>query len=133
MRKPLLYASLAAVTTYVATGAVLWAAQTHLIFEPQRNLVVAPAQLGFPAADLTIPVRGQKLHAWWMPGSRADGNVSTSVSETALLRELGFPVLAVDYRGYGESDGKFPSEATVYEDAEAALDELVGWEFDPRD
>src|SRR6267378_376638 len=144
MRKAVLYACLAASSAYVSAGAVLWAAQTHLIFEPMRNLVVAPAELSFPVADVMIPVRGETLHAWWMPGSRTDGklilyfhgndgNVSTSVSETALLRELGFTVLAVDYRGYGESDGKFPSEASVYEDAEAALAALVSWEIEPRD
>jgi len=144
MRKGLLYASLAIFSAYVSAGAILWAAQTHLIFEPLRTLVVAPAELGFPVADITIPVRGETLHAWWMSGSRADdklilyfhgndGNVSTSVSKTALLRELGFAVLAVDYRGYGESDGKFPSEASVYEDAEAALAALLGWQKDPRD
>jgi fermentation-respiration switch protein FrsA (DUF1100 family) len=144
VRKAVLYACLAAFSAYVSTGAVLWGAQTHLIFEPMRNLVVAPAELGFPVADISIPVRGERLHAWWMPGSRADGklilyfhgndgNVSTSVSETALLRELGFTVLAVDYRGYGESDGRFPSEASVYEDGEAALAALVDWEVEPRD
>ena len=98
MRKGLLYASLAIFSAYVSAGAILWAAQTHLIFEPLRTLVVAPAELGFPVADITIPVRGETLHAWWMSGSRADdklilyfhgndGNVSTSVSKTALLRE----------------------------------------------
>jgi pimeloyl-ACP methyl ester carboxylesterase len=144
MRKAALYACLAALSAYVATGAVLWAAQRHLIFEPQRDLVVKPAELGFPVADVTIAVRGESLHAWWMPGSRADGklilyfhgndgNVSTSVSETALLRELGFAVLVVDYRGYGESDGGFPSEVSVYEDAEAALAALLGAELEPRD
>lgn len=144
MRKAALYAGLAAVMAYVATGGILWALQTRLIFEPMRELVVTPTQLGFPVADITIPVRGEALRAWWMPGSRADGkailyfhgndgNVSTSVSETALLRELGFPVLVVDYRGYGASDGGSPTEASVYEDAEAALAQLVGWEIDPRE
>src|SRR6267378_1033848 len=144
MRKAVLYACLAAFTGYMSAGAVLWAEQTHLIFEPLRDLVVAPAELAFPVADISIAVRGERLHAWWMPGSRTDGklilyfhgndgNVSTSVSETALLRELGFTVLAVDYRGYGESDGKFPSEASVYQDAEAALESLMSPETDPRD
>lgn len=143
MRKTVLYAGLAALSAYLVTGAVLWALQCHLIFEPKRDLVVAPTELGFPVADITIPVRGERLHAWWMPGSRAegkvilylhgnDGNLSTSVSETALLRELGFPVLAVDYRGYGESTGRFPTEASVYEDAEAALAELLNGQTDPR-
>ena len=144
MRKAALYACLAAVSAYVATGAALWAAQRHFIFEARHDLVVKPAELSFPVADITIPVRGETLHAWWMPGWRANGklilyfhgndsNVSTSVGETALLRELGFPVLVVDYRGFGASDGRSPTEASVYEDAEAALAHLVSWEIDPRD
>jgi len=122
--------------TDVSAGAVLWAAQTHLIFEPMRNLVVAPAELSFPVADVTIPVRGETLHAWWMPGSRADGklilyfhgndgNVSTSVDGIAPLRELGYSVFMIDYRGYGASGGGFPSEAGVYQDAQSAWDYLV--------
>jgi uncharacterized protein len=150
MRKAVLYACLLVSTAYVSTTAVLWAGQTRLIFEPMRSLVVKPAELGFPVADVTIPVptaggRAQALHAWWMPAARPDaklilyfhgndGNVSTSVGETALLRELGYGVLVIDYRGYGQSDGKFPSEATVYEDAEAALAALVeDWQVKPRD
>src|SRR2546422_4299392 len=54
-----------------------------------------------------------------------DGNVSTSMGEIAPLRELGYAVFMPDYRGYGESEGPFPSEKTVYEDAEAAWIYLV--------
>jgi pimeloyl-ACP methyl ester carboxylesterase len=150
MRKAVLYACLAAFGAYVAAGAVLWAGQTRLIFEPMRSLVVKPAELAFPVAEVMIPVRtasaeAQMLHAWWMPVARADakvilyfhgndGNVSTSIGATALLRELGYAVLVVDYRGYGESDGVFPKEATIYEDAEAALAALVDrWLVKPRD
>lgn len=145
MRNLVLYVSIAAVTAYAATGAGLWAAQRRLIFEPRRNLVVQPRELDFRVADVTIPVRGQKLHAWWMPAARQggkfilyfhgnDGNVSTSLAETSLLRELGHELMVVDYRGYGQSDGTYPSESSVYEDAEAALAFLTGkWGIAPRD
>ncbi len=141
MRKAVLYVCLIASAAYFSATAALWASQSRLIFEPVRPLLVKPTELGFPVADVTISVPGARaghrtLHAWWMPATRSDGkvvlyfhgnegNVSTSIGETALLRRLGYPVLVVDYRGYGESDGAFPSEATVYEDAEAALDALV--------
>src|SRR5207253_2018562 len=49
-----------------------------------------------------------------------DGNVSASMPAIAPLRELGYAVLLIDYRGYGESAGSFPSEQSVYLDAEAA-------------
>jgi uncharacterized protein len=145
VRKLVLYACLGAFSAYTATGAILWAAQGRLIFEPKRSLVVQPAALGFRVVDVTIAVRGEKLHGWWMPARHPggkvilyfhgnDGNVSTSLAETALVRELGHDVLVVDYRGYGESDGRFPSETTVYEDAEAALGFLTGaWGIAPRD
>jgi uncharacterized protein len=37
---------------------------------------------------------------------------------------MGFAVLAIDYRGFGRSDGDLPSEALAYADAQAAWDEL---------
>ncbi|HWN91795.1 MAG TPA: alpha/beta hydrolase, partial [Verrucomicrobiae bacterium] len=40
------------------------------------------------------------------------------------LRQLGFAVLAYDYRGYGTSEGS-PSERHVYGDIEAAYQHLV--------
>ena len=150
MRKALLYVCVAAVAVYFSATAALWASQSRFIFEPVRTLVVKPTELAFPVADVTISVPDAKaghqtVHAWWMPARRSDGrlilyfhgnegNVSTSIGETALLRSLGYPVLVVDYRGYGESDGAFPSEASVYEDAEAALEALVHeWRIKPHD
>ena len=139
---------LAAAVAYFSATAALWASQSRFIFEPVRPLAVKPAELAFPVADVTIPVRGAKaghqtLHAWWMPARNDgklvlyfhgnEGNVSTSLGETALLRSLGYSVLVVDYRGYGESDGAFPSETSVYEDAEAALGALVHeWRIAPN-
>ena len=148
MRKAALYVCLIAAAVYFSATAALWASQSRFIFEPVRTLVVQPAELAFPVTDVTIPVRSAKagremLHAWWMPAARTDaklvlyfhgneGNVSTSIGETALLRSLGYSVLVVDYRGYGESDGRFPSESTIYEDAEAALGALLkGWGVRP--
>jgi alpha-beta hydrolase superfamily lysophospholipase len=41
------------------------------------------------------------------------------------MQELGFSVLAIDYRGFGKSSAGLPSEATSYEDARAAWDWLA--------
>ncbi len=43
-----------------------------------------------------------------------------SVSRIEQMRDLGFSVLAVDYRGFGASTDELPSEAGVVEDAHAA-------------
>src|SRR5258708_12301937 len=61
-----------------------------------------------------------------------DGNVSTSMDGIAPLRELGYTVFMIDYRGYGASGGGFPSEAGVYQDAQSAWDYLVhDWGVNP--
>ena len=48
------------------------------------------------------------------------GTSSGSVTRIDRWRKLGFSVLAVDYRGFGQSSEVAPSEAHAYEDAEAA-------------
>jgi len=135
MKKAVLVA-LAVLVAYLAAGTSLWAYQARLVFEPDRRLHARPGDFPFAVLDVAIPVQSpgkprEFLRGWWLPstGEHAkvvlylhgnDGNVSTSVGEVATLRELGHSVLLVDYRGFGASDGGFPSEATVYEDAEAA-------------
>lgn len=90
--------------------------------------------------DLMLPVsRGDKverMHAWWWPGARADApavlylhgarwNLTGQLFRIEQLHEFGFAVLAIDYRGFGESEGGLPSEKTVYEDAHVAWHKLV--------
>jgi pimeloyl-ACP methyl ester carboxylesterase len=53
-------------------------------------------------------------------------NIGGNVDHVAALHRIGFSVLAVDYRGYGKSEGAFPSEIQVYDDAEASWDYLIG-------
>lgn len=79
-----------------------------------------------------IPVAGDhRLHAWWVPHDNpaapvvlylhgARWNLTGSVTRIDRWRQLGFAVLAVDYRGFGKSTDIAPSEASAYEDAEAA-------------
>jgi alpha-beta hydrolase superfamily lysophospholipase len=72
-----------------------------------------------------------RLHALWaghpdprapvllyLHGARRD--IARSTFRVEQLRELGFSVLAVDYRGFGNSSDELPSETGVIEDAEAA-------------
>jgi fermentation-respiration switch protein FrsA (DUF1100 family) len=48
------------------------------------------------------------------------------------LRALGFSILAIDYRGFGQSKGQLPSEASVYEDARIAWERLKQIQPDPQ-
>ncbi len=76
----------------------------------------------------TAPV---ELHALWLPqadpaaplllylhGARWD--VRGSAHRMRRMHELGFAVLGVDYRGFGQSTPALPSEASAVEDALAA-------------
>ncbi|MDE1169049.1 MAG: alpha/beta fold hydrolase [Pseudomonas sp.] len=78
----------------------------------------------------------QYIHGWWWPASRADApavlylhgtrwNLTAQVRRISTLRSLGFSVLAIDYRGFGDSPGDLPSERSVYQDAQAAWQRLV--------
>jgi alpha-beta hydrolase superfamily lysophospholipase len=54
-----------------------------------------------------------------------------SVFRIARWHELGFNVLAVDYRGFGKSTELLPSEETATEDARLAFEELKRRQPDP--
>ncbi len=84
-----------------------------------------PENAAFVAAD------GVRLHGWYVPHHNPRAmvlyfhgngeNVSHCASVLKQLRdELSVSVFAVDYRGYGKSEGQ-PSEQGIYLDARAAL------------
>jgi pimeloyl-ACP methyl ester carboxylesterase len=52
-------------------------------------------------------------------------NVGANVEHAHRFHRLGLSVFTIDYRGYGKSQGDFPSESQVYEDAQLAWDYLV--------
>ncbi|MFV3385076.1 alpha/beta hydrolase [Pseudomonas sp. NY15364] len=92
---------------------------------------VEDVQLQSP--DLTAE---ESLHAWWWPAPRKDAptllylhgsrwNLTGQLFRIEQLHAMGFSVLAVDYRGFGESRGALPSERSVYQDALIAWQHLV--------
>ncbi|MDB5806833.1 MAG: hypothetical protein JWN73_4155 [Betaproteobacteria bacterium] len=87
-----------------------------------------PARTAIPVAK---DGAAQWIHAWWMPASNPDAptllylhgarwNLTGSTWRTQKWRDAGFSVLAIDYRGFGLSEGDVPSEKGAYEDAAAA-------------
>lgn len=115
--------------------------ERQLLFNIEPGTASWYAGLPSGVTELQIPVEKalsstQYLHAWWWPAPRADApavlylhgtrwNLTAQVRRISQLRELGFSVLAIDYRGFGESPGDLPSERTVYQDAQAAWERLV--------
>jgi len=122
------------VLLYLGACGYLWATQKELIFNPTKQLQTTPDRLGLTFEAVKIPSgtadeRGE-LDAWWIPAAHGsditllylhgnDRNVSSNASHAQRLHDMGYNVLLADYRGYGNSTGGAPSEAKVYEDAEA--------------
>jgi alpha-beta hydrolase superfamily lysophospholipase len=119
--------------------------QRQAIFNPARD---NPRWFSEPIAgteeyDLTLP-NGQRVHAWHIAQAKgaadaptvlylhgARWNMNGSVFRIARWHELGFNVLAVDYRGFGRSTDLLPSEQTAADDARLAFEELKRRQPDP--
>ncbi len=52
-------------------------------------------------------------------------NLTGQAFRIEQLRAMGYSVLAIDCRGFGQSKGDLPSEASVYEDARAAWERFT--------
>jgi uncharacterized protein len=97
---------------------------------------LAPEDVWLTASD------GTKLHAWWISHPAAKftflafhGNASNIANREPtyeFLRDTPANVLALEYRGYGHSEGK-PSEVGLYLDADAAYEFLINTKrLDPK-
>ena len=123
---------------YGCATALVWVFQDRLLYlpnVPSRSLDATPANVGlaYDTVDLVTP-DGVRLHGWFVPaGPDAPvilrfhgnaGNISHRVGNIRLFNELGLSVMAIDYRGYGLSEGK-PDEPGTYIDGLAAFDWVV--------
>lgn len=122
---------------YGGLAALLFLFQDNLAYYPQigREIYATPREHGLDYEPLTLATPdGERLDAWFIPAPQARGtvlflhgnagNLSHRMDSIAMFHRLGFSVLIFDYRGYGRSTGK-PSEAGLYQDAQAAWDHLT--------
>ncbi|MCB9077424.1 MAG: alpha/beta hydrolase [Anaerolineaceae bacterium] len=124
-----------AATSYISLTFLLYLFQTRLIFLPTTAMMATPASIGLPYEEVHFTAAdGVKLAGWFAPAAEAEftilffhgnaGNISHRLDTVNLYHRLGFNVFIIDYRGYGQSEGR-PSEAGSYLDAEAAWQHLV--------
>ena len=137
MKRLLLFFAAIALAIGVTAGcSTLDAKQREWIFQPSdRSWGGAPSTEGMQdvwidfQSDLTH--QPERLHGLWLPIPHADApvllylhgarwNVAGSSARIRRMQALGFSVLAIDYRGFGQSSAGLPSEATATEDAHAA-------------
>jgi len=90
---------------------------TQMFFYPQKKHVNVPSDFGYHYQDIALHTSDNlTLHAWLVePVEDSIGtvyflhgnaeNVSTHIRAVLWLVDLGYEVLALDYRGYGQSEG----------------------------
>jgi len=136
-----------AIAALLASGCIgLEQKERELTFRPSHAEAVWYSGLpaGVQEVSLSVGARpdAPKIHAWWWPDADpaapvvfylhgARWNLTGNLNRITQLHQFGFSVFAIDYRGFGKSDGDLPSEATVYEDARAGWDWVVAREPDP--
>jgi pimeloyl-ACP methyl ester carboxylesterase len=103
---------------------------------PEDTAPMKPGDLRFTVSVSTQDAQSEQLSIWWMPNATPNApallylhgtfrNLYWNLPKIEALREAGFSVLAVDYRGWGDSTAIVPSEATIVADAWRAWAELV--------
>jgi alpha-beta hydrolase superfamily lysophospholipase len=133
-----LWAALA-LTLVLAGCATLDEQQRKWVFQPSKHSWWGASSEGmqdrwieFNSQETGAPV---KLHALWLPQADAQAplllylhgarwDVRSSAFRMRRMHELGFAVLGIDYRGFGQSTDTLPSETLAVEDAHAAWDWL---------
>ena len=109
------------------------------VFRPDRRIPadfrgLAPSDQVFSLPSGSGPLAGA-MTLWWLPHAHGNApgllylhgtfrNLYRNYPKILAIREAGFSVLAVDYRGWGDSAPILPSEQTIYEDAQVAWQEL---------
>lgn len=104
------------------------------LFFPYGPIEKTPSSVALTYEDVFITTKDKlTLHGWFVPHPEAKatvlflhgnaGNIADRVDRLALYHRMGLNTLIVDYRGYGQSDGK-PTEKGLYIDAVAMYDYL---------
>jgi uncharacterized protein len=105
-------------------------------FQPSTAIYHTPGQFGLEYEPVEMHAAdGTELFAWFLPARGAPRatvlylhgngeNISTQFANVAWLPRIGYNVLALDYRGYGGSQGR-PSLAGVQLDIDAAMRTLL--------
>ena len=131
----------------LATGCVSFEERERaMTFRPVKGDAVWYHGIPDGVQDVFLPVSAaadsQRIHAWWWAAADSNApavlflhgarwNLTGHVRRMEQLRQMGYSVFAIDYRGFGKSDGDLPSEQMAYEDARAAWAWMAQRQPDP--
>lgn len=142
LRRGLVAATVLAGVGYATPIVYLMANEKRMIFQPDqfggRTVVPLPASIGLVSSRLDlVSTDGAKISgivipvadsaAQWLLYLHGNaGNVTSSALPQFYKRwhALGVNLLAIDYRGFGESESRAPDEQGTYADARAAYEWL---------
>lgn len=116
--------------TYLAVCLAVYVLQSHLIYFPSRNVEFTPKDVGAESKPLQLTASdGVRITGWHVPCESSNGtvlffhgnagNLGDILLDVQEWHRLKYAVVAIDYRGFGDSEGA-PTETGIYEDAEAA-------------
>lgn len=125
---------------YLTLCLFFYAGQWQFVLHPSRTVSATPSsqQLPFNAVRFGDDASGQpQLTGWWIPGNSAatatvlmlhneSGTMADALPAAKVLHGAGLNILLFDYRGYGQSEGRHPSQALMEADAESAFRYLAG-------
>ncbi|MFN6560941.1 MAG: alpha/beta hydrolase [Nostoc sp. ChiSLP01] len=145
----LLWAGIITTFTYLGICLFLFISQTRFIFFPTAAIEKTPEFFNLPYEEVWLPVavktgKVEHIHGWWIKAKQPNTkvllylhgngiNIGANIAHTNRFYQLGFSVLLIDYRGYGRSEGSFPNEKQVYEDAATAWNYLVQQQISPKE
>jgi pimeloyl-ACP methyl ester carboxylesterase len=147
--------ALAAACAYLTLCLLFYQGQWQIVFHPSRTIATTPATVGLKYDAINFDYTGAgaaQLTGWWIPATPGRsgfgssnatptllflhdglGSLSDNTEQLKTLHSLGVDIFAFDYRGFGQSMNTHPSEARVYEDADAAWNYLTDIRhLDPR-
>ncbi len=127
-----------AIGAYAALSFYVYYIQSDLIYFPNmpgRKLVATPENIGLNFQNVEFVTEDKiSLHGWFIPNKMAKrtvlffhgnaGNISHRLESIEIFHQLELNVFIIDYRGYGQSEGKI-TEKGSYRDAEAAWNYLI--------
>jgi pimeloyl-ACP methyl ester carboxylesterase len=139
----------ALICAYATLCLLFYQGDWQLVLNPSHTVDRTPASAGLVSSDLRFDAAetGQpRLTAWWIPATPqqsgfqpkykaftvlylhdGSGSLADTVPALARLHTAGLNVFAIDYRGFGASDGSVhPSQTRMAEDTAAALEYLTG-------
>ncbi|MDZ8053913.1 MAG: alpha/beta hydrolase [Aulosira sp. ZfuVER01] len=139
--KLLLCVGIIAAIAYLAFCLLLFIQQPRFIFFPSSVIEDTPEffDIAHEEVWLQVPMRSrqvERIHGWWLKAKQPNDkvllylhgngiNIGANINHAYRFYQLGFSVLLIDYRGYGRSEGAFPNEKRVYQDAVTAWNYLV--------